>query len=161
MKKLTIVKQSFFAAIALAGMNIFSSCDSCSRKNENTEEITTDMNVDADTTAYDDSADSGSGMNDGTNTSRSIKSTSGSGTATTKPATSSSSASSSTTSSGTKKSGLTEEEITNQIENSDAKSDKNGKPIRSSGDAGSGQGTGTGSTGNNSRVTTKEAQKGN
>jgi len=164
MKKLTIIKQAFFATAIVAGMNIFSSCDSCSRKEAGPDETTTDMNTDADTIDYDDSAyndSTGTGINDGTNTSTSIKARSGS-TANTKPATSSQASTGSA--SGTTKSGPSEEEIANQIENSDAKSgtvDKNGKPVRSSGAAGSGQGTGTGSTGNNSRVTTKEAQKGN
>lgn len=161
MKKLTIIKQAFFATAIIAGMNIFSSCDSCSRKEAGPDETTTDMNTDGDTTSYDDSAyddSTGTGINDGTNTSTSIKARSGS-TANTKPA-----ASSTGSASGTTKSGPSEEEIANQIENSDAKSgtvNKNGKPVTSSGAAGSGQGTGTGSTGNNSRVTTKEAQKGN
>jgi len=164
MKKLTTIKQLFFAGVVLTGMNIFSSCDSCSRK-EATPEGSETTTTDADTTSYDDSAyddslSTGASTNDGTNTSTPIRSkSSNGGTATTKPATSSSSSNDS----GTKTSGLTEEEITNRIENSDAKSavDKNGKPIRNSGAAGSGLGTGTGSTGNNSRVTTKEAQKGN
>lgn len=163
MNKLTTIKQLFFAGVVITGMNIFSSCDSCSRKESTTEgsETTT---TDADTTsyedsAYDDSLSTGASTNDGTNTSTPIRSKSNNGTATTKPATTSSSSDNS----GTKTSGMTEEEITNRIENSDAKSavDKNGKPIRNSGAAGSGLGTGTGSTGNNSRVTTKEAQKGN
>lgn len=163
MKKLTTIKQLFFAGVVLTGMNIFSSCDSCSRKEATPEGSETTTN-DSDTTnyddsAYDDSLSTGASINDGANTSTPIRSKSSNGTATTKPATTSSSSDNS----GTKTSGLTEEEITNRIENSDAKSavDKNGKPIRNSGAAGSGLGTGTGSTGNNSRVTTKEAQKGN
>lgn len=165
MKKLTILKQSLFAIVAVTGMNIFSSCDSCSRKESSADETITDMETDADTTAYDDSAyddSSATGVNDGSGASRSIKAGNGKGNAVTKPGNASGTASSSNSS--LTKTGPTEEEIANRIENSDYKSgtvDKNGKPVQSSGAAGSGQGTGTGSTGNNSRVTTKEAQKSN
>lgn len=165
MKKLTIIKQSLYAAVAIAGMNIFSSCDSCSRKEPAPDETTTDMETEADTSAYNDSAyddSSATGVNDGSGTSRSIKAGYGKGNAATKPFTASGTATSSN--SGSTKTGPTEEEIANRIENSDYKSgtvDKNGKPVQSSGAAGSGQGTGTGSTGNNSRVSTKEAQRSN
>lgn len=162
MKKPALIKQLFFASIAIAGMNLFSSCDGCSRKTTETTTVTTETtdttSTTSDDTGYinDDNSGNTSGVNDGTTSSASIR--------TSTPAGSKTTTGTSTAATGTKKSGLSEEEITNQIENSDARSgavDKKGNPIKSSGDAGSGMGTGTGSTGNNSRVTTREAQKGN
>ncbi len=159
MKKPTLIKHLLLTLLVIAGTNIFSSCDSCTRKT--TETTTTTGTESMDTTSTgddtgfinDDSSGNTSRVNDGT-ASISTSSASRSKTAT----------GTSTAAAGTKKSGLSEEEITNRIENSDARSgavDKNGNPVKSSGDAGTGMGTGTGSTGNNSRVTTREAQKGN
>ena len=157
MKKLTLIKQLFFASTLIAGINIYSSCDGCNRQPDGSSEGTRDgMDANADTRGSEEPADnenSGSTegtANDGKTSSTSIKASSGSKTTNT-----------STTATGTKNSEPTEEEITNQVENSNASHayDKNGKPIISSGASGSGMGTGTGSTGNNSKVTTKEDQK--
>ena len=173
MKKQAIIKQLFFAGLFIGGMNIFSSCDSCSRKTENTEENTT-IDETYESSSADDtisSVDNSGAINDGSTSSAAINasSTSGSGktgnasrtTKTTTPAGNTSTSAS--TANNTKKEEARQQAITDMVENSDAKSavGKDGKPIRSSGDAGTGSGTGTGSTGNNSRVTTREAQKAN
>lgn len=167
MKTATIIKQFLFAALLIAGMNIYSSCDSCNRKSENTETNTSDSEsyesaTEEDTVA---SGDNTGMMNDGSTSSSTINASSGSG-GSGKTVTSSKTTNTtktSTTSDKDKNYEAKQQAITDRIENSDAKSavDKNGKPIRSSGDAGTGSGTGTGSTGNNSKVTTREAQKAN
>jgi len=163
MKKLTVIKQLFFATLLIAGMNIYSSCDSCNRKTDGSSEGTRDgVDANGDTRGSEEPADNensgstegtgGGTANDSKTSSTPVKASSGNKTTNT-----------STLGTGTKNNGPSEEEITNQVENSDAKSgavDKNGNPIRSGGNSGSGSGTGTGSTGNNSRVSTKEAQKG-
>lgn len=158
MKRLPLIKQLLFTLILIGGMNIFSSCDSCSNKTDGSSD---GIDANGDTRGSEEPADNensgstegtGSGTaNDGKTASTSVKAT------TTRRTTPTSSA-------NNKDTGLSEAEITNQIENSDAKSgtiDKKGNPIVSSGASGSGTGTGTGSTGNNSRVTTREAQKSN
>ena len=165
MKTITVIKQLSFASLLIAGMNIYSSCDSCNRKTETTEENITDTDS-YESTFEEDTMTTGD-INDNSTSSTSISSSgsnkSGKTTKTTTTKTTG------TTKTGAASGSAVDEEarqqaITDQIENSDAKSgavDKKGNPIRSSGDAGTGSGTGTGSTGNNSRVTTREAQKGN
>jgi hypothetical protein len=166
MKKPTIIKQVFFTAMLVTGMNIFSSCNSCSRESKhntidpNGYDYAVDENLDSI-----DSTDNAT-INDGNSSSTSIDAVSSSdgskgknttpSTSNTKPATTNKPASNNNSDETTK-----QQEITNKIENSDYGRvyDKNGKPMRDSGSAGSGMGTGTGSTGNNSRVTTREAQK--
>lgn len=164
--KTTVIKQFFFAATLVAGMNIYSSCDSCSRKTESTEETTTDKESYESATEEDTmtTGDNTGTMNDGSTSSTSIHQSSGSGNGKSGNATTTTKTSTTTTASGSNKDEEARQQaITDMVENSDAKSavDKNGKPIRSSGDAGTGSGTGTGSTGNNSKVTTREAQKAN
>lgn len=165
MKTITTIKQLAFASLLIAGLNIYSSCDSCNRKDESTQENTTDTDS-YDSAEEEDTITTGdnTGMNDGSTSSTSINATSGSGIGKSGNTSGTSTSTTGTsTASGSKDEAARQQAITDMIENSDAKSavDKNGKPIRSSGDAGSGTGTGTGSTGNNSRVTTREAQKAN
>lgn len=161
MKTINLIKQMVFATAVIAGMNTFSSCNSCDRKTQTTEEstsVTYESTTDGDTVSTDETSSS---VNDGTTTSTSIKAnSSGSGTATTTTK-STTTTTSSSASKNVKDEAARQQAITDRIENSDAGSavDKNGNPIKSSGDAGSGMGTGTGSTGNNSRVTTREAQR--
>ncbi len=165
MKKPTILKQLFFAGILIAGMNIYSSCNSCSRETKhktidpNGYDYAVDENLDSiDSTDY-----NGATVNDGNSSSTSIgavpsgNSNTGKTTSTTKPVTTSTTPTPNKNTANT----TTQQEITNKIENSDYGRvyDKDGKPMRDSGASGSGMGTGTGSTGNNSRVTTREAQK--
>lgn len=162
MKRLPLIKQLLFALILIGGMNIFSSCDSCSHKTDGSSEGTRDgMDANGDTRGSEEPADNensgstegtGSGTaNDGKTASTSVKATTTSKTTT-------------TSSANNKDNELSEAEIANMVENSDARSgtvDKKGNPVVSSGASGSGTGTGTGSTGNNSRVTTRKAQKSN
>jgi hypothetical protein len=162
MKRLPLIKQLLFALILIVGMNIYSSCDSCSHKTDGSSEGTRDgIDANGDTRGSEEPADnenSGSTEGTGSSTVNDGKTTSTTVKATTTRRTSS------TSSANNKDTGLSEAEITNQIENSDAKSgtvNKKGNPVVSSGASGSGTGTGTGSTGNNSRVTTREAQKSN
>jgi hypothetical protein len=156
MKMPIVIKQSVFASLLLVGLNFYTSCDSCSRnKDKKNTDATTDTIV-IDSSAYNEDSGStnetggASGNIDGSS-STSVDAASGkTGTAGTKNA--------ATT---VPKRKLTEEEITNQVENSNASNavDKNGNPIRSGGSAGTGSGTGTGSTGNNSKVTNAKDQK--
>jgi len=167
MKKSTALKNALFAALLVAGMNVVSSCDSCSRRDEGSNSTGTsdgnEANGDIDgsetpadnensgsTEGTDDSANAGTDGSSSMNVPRSGSAT----------GTSSSSASGSASSASTpKKSGLTEEQITDKVENSSSQAtNSKGEPIISGGTAGTGQGTGTGSTGNNSRVTTKKDQ---
>jgi hypothetical protein len=168
MKTTTIIKQLLFTLLVIAGLNIYSSCDSCNRKDDSTQENTTDTDS-YESADEEDTITTGdnTGMNDGSTSSTSINATSGSGNGkngTTSGSSKTPNTAGTATASGSSKDDAAKQQaITDMIENSDAKSavDKNGKPIRSSGDAGTGTGTGTGSTGNNSRVTTREAQKAN
>lgn len=163
MKTPILIKQLFFTLVLIAGMNIYSSCDSCSRQPDGNSEGTRDgMDANGDTRGSEEPADNensgstegteGGSANDGKTASVAVKATTAGKTNT--------SASTSTS----KSTGPSDAEITNLIENSDAKSnavDKNGNPIVNSGASGTGSGTGTGSTGNNSKVTTREAQRSN
>lgn len=168
MKTVALIKQFLFAATLIAVMNIYSSCDSCSRKSESTETNTTDSEsyesaTEEDTTL---SGDNTGTMNDGSTSSTSMSAASGSGNSVKTVTTSKSATTTKTTTAASDKDKNYEarqQAITDRIENSDAKSavDKNGNAIRSSGDSGTGSGTGTGSTGNNSKVTTREAQRAN
>ena len=153
MKTSFIIKNSLLTTALLAGMQMVTSCDGCSRKSETM--TTTEGRVDTvyidtcmtphDTVAmgYDGTGTSGRSIRANASTSANSGKSSGNATG------------GSTATSGTKKAGLTEEEITDRVENS---SSQIGKPVNSGGTSGSGQGTGTGTTGNNSRVTTKEDQ---
>ncbi|TRW25164.1 hypothetical protein FMM05_07605 [Flavobacterium zepuense] len=153
MRKSNIIKNSLLATALVAGMQIVTSCDGCSRKSDTM--TTTEGRVD---TVYIDTCmtphDTVAMGYDGTGASgRSIRAN-----AATSSNAGSSSNNNATAASGTakpKKAGLTEEEITDKVENS---SSQVGKPVNSGGTSGTGQGTGTGSTGNNSRVTTKKDQ---
>lgn len=159
MKKQTLIKSGVMASLLIAGMNLTTSCESCSRKDTHTE--TTKYVTDTDT-VYVDSSDTGNSGTSGTGsgTGRSSSATDTSGSSSSGSTGSSSSGSSSTSSSNSKK--LTQEEITDEVENSSKTArDANGKPINSGGTSGTGMGTGTGSTGNNSRVSKAEDQKGN
>ncbi|MEL1243379.1 hypothetical protein AAEO56_03825 [Flavobacterium sp. DGU11] len=161
MKKQTLIKSGVMASLLIAGMNLTTSCESCSRKDTHTE--TTKYVTDTDTVYVDSSStDTGNSGTSGTGsgTGRSSSATGTSGSSSSGSPGSSSSGSSSTSSSNGKK--LTQEEITDEVENSSKTArDANGKPINSGGTSGTGMGTGTGSTGNNSRVSKAEDQKGN
>jgi|GEM_PF-3047362 len=170
MKTQRTIQQLCFSLLLMAGLNLFSSCESCSHKTENTEENTTETNTYESTSEEDtvSTGDESASSNDGSTTSASIKASSGSGSSKSGNASGTSTSTmnatkTSTAVNNTKKEEAKQQAITDMVENSDAKSavGKDGKPIRSSGDAGTGSGTGTGSTGNNSRVTTREAQKAN
>lgn len=166
MKKLTIIKQLLFVTLLIAGMNLYSSCNSCSNRPEGQTEGTRDgMDANGDNSATEGPADNDeSGSTEGTGTNSGNASDGNSSAANTRKTSSATLTKTSTGgASSTNKDQMSQEEIDNMVENSDYKSakDKNGQPIRNSGDAGSGMGTGTGSTGNNSRVTTREAQRGN
>ena len=152
MKKITGIKQLLITTLLLGSMGLFSSCDGCSRTDGTGEGTEDGRDANGDTRGSETSTDNeGSGSTPGTNT-KGGNSTDNS---------SASSGTSGSGSSGTGSRALTEEEITNQVENSNASRavDANGDPIRSGGTSGTGQGTGTGSTGNNSKVTSREDQK--
>lgn len=156
--KTSVIKHTLAAALFIAGMNMVTSCNSCSRKDDGV--TTTETKID---TVYIDTCMAGHDTiagYEGNASGRSIpvgrhkatasrpakgKTISGKGTAT-----------------GSKKTELTEDEITDRVENSSSHAyTKNGKPVNPGGTSGEGQGTGTGSTGNNSRVTTKADQNRN
>ncbi|KOS07824.1 hypothetical protein AM493_18515 [Flavobacterium akiainvivens] len=154
MKKLTI-KTSITAILAIAGLQMATSCNSCAHK-DNPETQTTSATHD---TVYIDTCmspndslirEGASGMYVPVGRGNSTSATGNGGSVGGKaPA------------AGTTKAPkqLSQEEIDNRVENSGSSTAyKNGKPANSGGTSGSGQGTGTGSTGNNSRVTTKEDQ---
>ena len=157
MKRPALIKQLLFGALVVAGMNLCTSCDSCSRNGSNTEGVNDANDANGDTRGSESPADNedsgsteGTGTSSGTPSDRNTSAASGN-----IPASGPGNASANTT--GRQ---LSEQEITNRVENSDpGRVDKNGNPIRSSGASGTGTGTGTGSTGNNSRVTTAEAQR--
>jgi hypothetical protein len=155
MKNFPLIQKTLLAAIAVTGMNMFSSCESCSRKDDDMQDddvattrvdtVYIDTCMTPNDTLMRDGANGGAyiprgGKNNATGT--------GAGTST----------GNGTAAQGSGKNTLSEDEITDRVENSSSKATKNGKPVISGGNAGSGQGTGTGSTGNNSRVTTKEDQ---
>lgn len=154
MKTQEIIRNGIMASLLIAGINIATSCDSCSRKEKTVETTTFSEGESADTTTTSttDSTEAASGSTTG-NSTRTAATPGSNATATgTKTG---------TASSGTKQ-GMTEQEITDKIENSSSTPRKaNGQPVNSGGTSGSGMGTGTGSTGNNSKVTRPEDQKGN
>jgi hypothetical protein len=155
MKK-SIIKNSILAISAMAGLQTVTSCNSCSRKDT--------VHNDDEPLAIHDTVYIDTCM--ATNDSLLYEKTTGnyirvnrvSTAATATPKGSTAATGGKKPSGGTR---LTEEEIENRIENSSSTAYKNGKPVNSGGTSGTGQGTGTGSTGNNSRVTTKEDQLGN
>ena len=140
MKKLT--KQLLLAALLVGGMQLYTSCDSCSRTDGSGEGTEDAIEANGDTRGSESPGDNeGSGSTQGTGTD------SGNGADGNRSA-----------SNGTRNE-IDQAQVANEIENSDAKKvDRNGNPISSSGASGSGQGTGTGSTGNNSKVTSREDQ---
>ncbi|WP_294820232.1 hypothetical protein [uncultured Flavobacterium sp.] len=158
MKTQSILKSTFAASLLIAGMSVTSSCDSCSRK-ENTDDSSTYTEGETvDTTAVtaaDSTVDATSGAVYGSGNNAdaggSASGTPAAGNATT------------TGKSGqVQNSGMSQQEITDQVENSSSSPRRaDGKPVNSGGTSGSGMGTGTGSTGNNSKVTRPEDQKGN
>lgn len=158
MKRLNIFRSLSIITISATVFYFTTSCNSCDRNTQETNENTYyDTETDNDTIieeegAYNNAVEGQMPSDSRTNSTTIKRSTTSS----------SASASVKQSSSESDEKKLSEAEITNMVENSDAKSgavDKNGNPIRSSGSAGTGQGTGTGSTGNNSRVTTREAQR--
>lgn len=151
MKKLKYFRKYIVAALLVGSMGLYTSCDSCSRTDGSNEGTEDGRDANGDTRGSETSTDNeNSGSTEGTNTNG---------------GNSSDNSSASTNNSGTNSSSgsrqLSEEEITNQVENSNASKavDSKGNPIRSGGTSGTGQGTGTGSTGNNSKVTSREDQK--
>lgn len=168
MKKLTIVRQALFTALIVAGMQLYSSCNSCSNRPEGQSEGTRDgMDANGDTRGSEEPADNeNSGSTEGTGTDSGNASDGNRQAVNTGKKSSVAPARGTATGAGGASANtnqMSQEEIDNMVENSDYKSatNKSGQPVRSSGDAGSGIGTGTGSTGNNSRVTTREAQQSN
>lgn len=145
MKTLPIVKKTMIASLFLAGFAIATSCDGCSRTNKTETTTYTEGTIS-------DSVSTASGTTDSTTSTTSTtpadrRSPGGNGNSVGGKAANNGNA-------------LTEEEITDRIENSSSQpKDANGKPINSGGTSGSGMGTGTGSTGNNSKVTRPEDQK--
>jgi len=154
MKKPALLRTLFLSGLLVAGMNFMSSCDSCSRPDGNSQGTEDGNQTNGDTRGTETSEDNeGSGATPATNDQSGNTDNSG--------------ASRSSTGSGTGSSGTTgkntsaaeEQAVTDQIENSSTTPrDKNGRPINSGGTSGSGMGTGTGSTGNNSKVTRPEDQ---
>jgi len=154
MKTHSMIRNTVLASLLITGLNIATSCDSCSRKEDTGDGSTYNEGEATDTTMVTttDSTEAASGSSTG-NYTRSANSSGtndygGSG-------------KKSANGSGSKQ-GMTEQEITDKIENSSSTPrDANGKPINSGGTSGTGMGTGTGTTGNNSKVTRPEDQKGN
>lgn len=153
MKTQAIIRNGMMASLLIAGLNITTSCDSCSRKEKTVETTTYSEGESADTTTTNtDSTEAASGSTTG-NSTHTAATPGSNGTA--------SGTKTGTAASGNKQ-GMTEQEITDKIENSSSTPRKaNGQPVNSGGTSGSGMGTGTGSTGNNSKVTRPEDQKGN
>lgn len=151
MKKLKNFRKYFVAALLVGSMGLYASCDSCNRTDGSKEGAEDGRDANSDTRGSETPADNeNSGRTPGTNTSGGNSSDNSSA---------STNNSATNPSSGSRQ--LSEEEITNQVENSNASNgvDSKGNPVRSGGTSGTGQGTGTGSTGNNSKVTSREDQK--
>ncbi|WP_159800077.1 hypothetical protein [Flavobacterium sp. MK4S-17] len=136
MKGIKMIKQGFTVALCITGINLVSSCDSCSRNKSDANEMTEENyggNTDT-TTLQEESSTSGSGSTgyqNGSNNNNNDEPYSG-------------------TSYGS---------TNDPVENSSSNAvKKNGEPTDSGGTSGTGMGTGTGSTGNNSRVSKKEDQ---
>ena len=173
MKKQSIFKQAFVATIMVAGMQMISSCESCSRKDKDMETTEPAGSGGAsDTYGNDTIIDNGNSGNTG----NSYNSGTGSGSNASGGATGnggSSSGNSNASSSGNKESvkGSNSESATKKstpsydpnndpIENSSSHARKaDGTPVNPGGTSGSGMGTGSGSTGNNSRVSDPRDQK--
>jgi len=151
MKSSAIIKNSVFVALTLTGMNMITSCESCSRKNDRKDG---DVAVTHDTVYIDTCMTPNDTIREGADGVYIPRGQKSSGTA----AGSSNGTTAGSAGTGSPKKALTQEEIDNRIENSSSQAYKDGKPVNSGGSSGSGQGTGTGSTGNNSRVTTKKDQ---
>ena len=151
MKKLRGIKQFLMIAMLLGSIGLFSSCDGCSRTDGNSEGTEDGRDANSDARGTESPADNeDSGSTPGTNTTSGNSSDN-----------SSASTYGSVSGSSSDSRQLSEAEITNRIENSNASNavDSEGNPIQSGGTSGTGQGTGTGSTGNNSKVTSREDQK--
>lgn len=152
------IKNAIFAVAALAGMQLTASCDSCSRKEDTTS--TNNAPVATHDTVYIDTcmAVNDSLMREGaTGNYIRVNRVSTQGNA----AGNGNSSGSKATTGSTGGKELSQEEIDARVENSSSQAYKNGRPVSSGGTSGTGQGTGTGSTGNNSRVTTKADQQRN
>lgn len=158
MKKL-VIKHTIMAVTAIVGLQMATSCNSCSHKND-------DMHDDDAPTATHDTVyiDTCMAVSD----SLMYEKTTGNYIRVNRVATTprpaagngSTAGGKATTPANTAKP-LTQEELDDRVENSSSQAYKNGKPVNSGGTSGAGQGTGTGSTGNNSRVTTKADQERN
>ncbi|MES2485526.1 MAG: hypothetical protein V4581_06205 [Bacteroidota bacterium] len=148
MKNVAIIKNSVFVALTLTGMNMISSCESCSRKDNEHDDVT----VTHDTVYIDTCMTPNDTIREGATGVYIPRGQKPAATATGTGTPNGGKASS------TPKKALTQEEIDNRVENSSSQAYKDGKPVNSGGTSGSGQGTGTGSTGNNSRVTSKKDQ---
>lgn len=169
MKRSIFIKQAVFTTVMVAGLNIFSSCESCNRKENDTETMAPSESGAANDTYSNDTVmgaqDSGSANGNGYNSGSGQQV--GSGNAGENDNASSSGSSSSSSSGSNSPSGTTSGKTSNYDPNNDpientsspARNSK-GEPINSGGSSGSGSGTGSGSTGNNSRVSKAEDQKG-
>jgi hypothetical protein len=160
----TLIKQLFFTLLLVAGMSLYSSCDSCSRPDPASEGTNDAMDANGDTRGSespDDNENSGSTEGTGSNSGATHDGNASTSIQATTPETASGKTNQNNAVTTNTEKKLAEEEITNRVENSNASNavDSKGNPIRSSGSSGTGQGTGTGSTGNNSKVTTKADQK--
>jgi hypothetical protein len=166
----SITKAIAFASI-VAGINMLSSCDSCNRKEESydsTVETTDTTFVDTtmtagDTTAYDQADATGTtGTGTGASTGRTATGTSGTNAASnTAGGSSSAGETPSTTSRVASGSGASSPSIDREndpIENTNLPARKNGAAVDGGGTACTAFGTGTGSTGNNSRVSKRSDQ---
>ncbi len=160
MKKL--VKHCLLAITAIAAMQMATSCNGCSRKDNGMHDDDAPTTASTHDTVYIDTcmASNDSLMREGStgnyirvNRAPQHHSSGAAGTATTPHHTG--------TATGHTGTPLTQEEIDDRVENSSSQAYKNGKPVNSGGTSGTGEGTGTGSTGNNSRVTTKADQERN
>lgn len=164
MKKSILIKQLFFATLLTAGLSINTSCDSCSRPDGSEQGTKDGEDANGDTRGSEEPADNENSGSTERSTDESGNVTEGNKSTSIEASSSGNTggkATRSTTSPATPKKKLSEEEITNQVENSNASNavDSKGNPIKSSGASGSGSGTGTGSTGNNSKVTNRADQK--
>jgi len=165
-----IARQLFIAAVAVTGINFLSSCESCNRKDGDTETNQTTVDGIDDTYSNDtiiDANNSGNGTGSGSSYSGSSNSSQNTGAGPSGNAGSgSTSGSGGTTSGSTGATGSTSKGNTNTydpnndpVENSNYYRNKKAGSVDGGGSAGNGQGTGTGTTGNNSRVSDPRDQK--
>lgn len=148
MKKAPFFKALVLICFALLVSNILSSCDSCSRDTGKTDVMENENEMLSGDTLINDHTN-----NSQLNTPQSSNRGSGNGRATTG---SQSGQNDGTNSDSGASTGYGDSN--SPIENSSTPSVKSGTPVQNSGAAGTGLGTGTGSTGNNSKVTRPEDQ---